>query len=246
MGATRTRATVDIVTASAIEEHLVSCLKAAPCAVEPFPHFYASSAFPTDFYAAILDHLPKNEEFTSGGKTWFGLDLEESGFTHLSSAKAAFWRDFTSWLLGESFLRSMLTLVYPYLEDRFADRNATFVSSASLARSMAGHVLGPHTDMKHRVMTLLFYLPKEDSTPLPGTSIYKPRVKDFSCSGGPHYGFENFQKTATINFQTNTVFGFVKTARSFHGVEPWSEPQYIRDTLQYEIHDSDRAYYYGR
>ena len=228
------------------EAHVVGCLTAAPRESEPFPHFWANHVFPPDVYAAILKHLPEGDEFASGGPCWQGLDLNEAGIGRMSAAKAAFWREVAGWLLGESFLRAMAALAYPYLKDRFAGRNATLVSSASFARATVGHVLGPHTDMKHRVMTLVFYFPERDGTPLPGTSIYVPRDRNFTCPGGPHYGFEPFRKLATIQFQTNTVFGFVKTTNSFHGVEPWSDPAYVRNTLQYEIHDADRAFYYGR
>ena len=130
--------------------------------------------------------------------------------------------------------------------DRFAERpNATFTSSASLSRTKSLFMLGPHTDMPHRIISIVFYLPESDQTTLPGTSIYEPRDATFECPGGPHHGFENFRKLATIRFKPNTAFAFFKTPKAFHGVEPWAEPEFARDTMQYEVHDADRAYYYG-
>ncbi len=112
------------------------------------------------------------------------------------------------------------------------------------ARSTSGFVLGPHTDMQHRVVTVLFYLAKNDENPEAGTSIYKARGEEFICPGGTHYGFEEFQKLATMTYVPNIAFGFLKSDTSFHGVEPWTSPDFNRDTLQYEIHDSDRSFYY--
>lgn len=231
---------------TAAEAHLVDRLKAVPHESQPFPHFYASGVFPADVYADMVRFFPGEGEFSHGGAYWSGLDLTDGRVGHMSAPKAAFWRDVSGWLLGDSFLKSMVALTYPYLKERFADRNPTLVPFASFARSTAGHALGPHTDMKHRVFTLVFYFPETDGAPLSGTSIYTPRESGFTCPGGRHYGFEAFRKIATIRFQPNTVFGFVKTANSFHGVEPWSDPAFVRNTLQYEINDADKAYYSAR
>ena len=47
-----------------------------------------------------------------------------------------------------------------------------------------------------------------------------------------------------MKYLPNTVFGFFKTDQSFHGVEPWEDAQFTRDTMQYEISDPNRAAYY--
>ena len=107
-------------------------------------------------------------------------------------------------------------------------------------------VLGPHTDMAHRIITLVFYLAEDSEHWQAGTSQYVPRDVMFRCSGGPHYGFGDFKKVATAKFLPNTVFGFFKSDYSFHGVEPWNDLNFIRNSIQYEINDTNKARYYGK
>jgi len=229
-----------------IEDFVTQRLRAAPFDDTPYPHLFIDNVFPEDFYRELLANFPTDSEFIRDDDYRFGLPVNETGFLRLSATKREFWREFSGWLLAEPFMRSVANLFLPALMVRFADRpNASFTCSASLGRTKSSFVLGPHTDMQHRVISIVFYLPQSDRTTLPGTSIYEPRDKTFQCPGGPHYGFENFRKLATIQFKPNTAFAFFKTPISFHGVEPWAEREFVRDTMQFEIHDADRAYYYG-
>jgi len=231
---------------SAIQSHVIERILAAKIEAEPYPHFFIDHVFPEDFYQQLLAHLPSDDEFISPDEYRFGLELDAGGLTRVDPAKKIFWQGMCDWLLAEPFMTSMASLFYPHLKLRFFDReNVALKSTASLARSKSGFLLGPHTDMPHRVLSLIFYLPQDDQNWQAGTSIYQSRDGEFSCKGGPHHGFENFKKTATIRFIPNVVFGFLKSDVSFHGVEPWSDPDFCRNSLQYEIHDTDRAHYYG-
>ena len=73
-----------------------------------------------------------------------------------------------------------------------------------------------------------------------GTSIYRPR-SPFTCDGGPHYPFDPFERIKTTRFAPNTLFMFVKSDISFHGVEPISDPGVERDLLLYSIRIRDAA-----
>lgn len=96
--------------------------------------------------------------------------------------------------------------------------------------------LGPHSDSTKKVLTLLFYLPGDLSQEHLGTSIYMPRDPSFICLGGPHYPFEKFERIYSVPFRPNALFGFVKTANSFHGVEPLKEHESCRrQLLLYDI-----------
>ena len=39
------------------------------------------------------------------------------------------------------------------------------------------------------------------------------------CPGGPHYPFEEFTRQETVEFLPNRLLMFVRTGKSFHGVE---------------------------
>jgi hypothetical protein len=64
-----------------------------------------------------------------------------------------------------------------------------------------------------------------------GTSIYKPRNSEFTCWGGPHHPFDQFERTTTVEFLPNRLLAFPKTDRSFHGVEPIEREQVRRRLL---------------
>jgi len=68
-----------------------------------------------------------------------------------------------------------------------------------------------------------------------GTSLYVPKDPQFTCPGGPHHDFELFRRVHTMEYLPNTLFAFMKTPDSFHGVEPITQPEVQRDLLLYDI-----------
>jgi hypothetical protein len=101
-----------------------------------------------------------------------------------------------------------------------------------LIRDVAGYHIGPHTDSPQKVITVLFYLPSDESLVGAGTSIYVPRDSSFTCEGGPHYEAKDFVINYTMPFKPNSAFAFLKSNNSFHGVEPCEG---TRDVLLYDI-----------
>jgi len=228
------------------EEYVSEKIRSAKIENEPFPHFMIKDIFPSEFYIDLLANLPINSEFNCDDQYRFNLNLNSEGLNRIQSDRAVFWKQFLSWMSSESFKRTVTSKIYPHLRLRFFTRkNLKLESKISLARNKSGFILGPHTDMAHRVLTLIFYLPQDHAHWEAGTSLYIARDSAFTCSGGPHYEFKNFKKLATVKFMPNTLFGFIKTNRSFHGVEPWADKNFIRDTINYEIQDSDRSHYYN-
>jgi hypothetical protein len=85
-------------------------------------------------------------------------------------------------------------------------------------------------------VSLLFYLPPDDSMRHLGTSIYAPRDPTLRCEGTAHHPFERFKRVATMEYRPNTLFGFFKTDRAFHGVDPIADERVERDLLLYNIY----------
>ena len=102
-------------------------------------------------------------------------------------------------------------------------------------RDLTNYSIGPHTDAPHRLITMLFYCPEDDSRQHLGTSIYWPNDNDFRCRGGPHYPFNRFRKITTMPYKRNSLFAFFKDERSFHGVEPIPDAQCERDLMLYDV-----------
>jgi|APFre7841882724_1041349.scaffolds.fasta_scaffold00236_8 hypothetical protein len=213
----------------------------------PFPHFCAADVFPADFYARMLEHFPEAEVMPklksvrpvgSGySEQRLCIPLTPGDVGRLPAAQRAFWMEHAPWLLGEPFLRALMTRFSPWLQERFqAYDDVPFSNEILLVDDHTRYALGPHSDSPKKVLTLLFYLAEDLSQEHLGTSIYVPKQPGFACNGGPHYPFEDFERMYTVPFRPNTLFGFVKTANSFHGVEPIAEDERCRRKLMlYDI-----------
>ena len=246
-------------TPSDVRHHLQYGIANAPIRPYPFPHFYLEDAFPDEFYAAILGHLPDTEIYRSiaetgrvdreaekGGRTDLFQDRYTITMGTMGGAAAieafepgdgAFWREFLGWLTDEPFCDLVLQKFDPYLRQRFQDTpdGVRFGTDVQLIRDFTNYSLGPHTDHRAKVVVLLFYLAATRDRPDLGTSIYVPNDPNFRCEGGPHYAAKTFTQVATMAYRPNAMMGFLKTSNSFHGVEPVSGADTRRDLIQFSI-----------
>jgi hypothetical protein len=168
------------------------------------------------------------------------LPLTPAAVGALPEPYGSFWRETAQWLLGGSFTRVVLQKFSHLLAQRFEDPTTVkYYHEALVVQDSTDYVLGPHTDSPLKVLSFLFYLPADDSMPHLGTSMYLPKDPSFTCGGGPHHGFEGFDRLLTVPYVPNTLFGFIKTPNAFHGVEPVSEPNVKRALLLYDIRTQD-------
>lgn len=212
----------------------------------PFPHIYVRDVFPSDFYEEIRRQLPPKDVFktlTALQRVGVGysdsrlvLPLTKDAVAGLEEPFRTFWRGISSWMLGSAFGGTVLSMFSDFLQMRFGDPKAKqYHDEALLVQDYTTYSLGPHTDSEAKVLSFLFYLPPDDSLSHLGTSIYVPNDMKFTCPGGPHHPFEKFRRMVTMPFLPNTLFAFLKTANSFHGVEPITETEVRRDLLLYDI-----------
>ena len=125
-------------------------------------------------------------------------------------------------MLSKNLMNFFLSKFLPYISLRFQNQNIQqlkFNSELLLIQDTMNYKIGPHTDSPSKVISFLFYLPKDNSQKELGTSIYMPKDFNFKCNGGPHHPRENFEKITTMPFLPNSLFCFPKTDNSFHGVE---------------------------
>jgi hypothetical protein len=119
-----------------------------------------------------------------------------------------------------AFVAKFASALGPRLDRILASSDALRVrGDALLVNDQTNYAVGPHTDAPHRLVTFLFYLPKDDSMRDLGTSVYRPKDSNFVCWGGPHHPFEKFEHVRTVEFLPNRLLAFPKTEKSFHGVE---------------------------
>jgi hypothetical protein len=211
----------------------------------PYPHILVRDVFEPELYRRMQENLlppnlmrPIKEERAVGSAysdARYVYTLSRDKVGALPQPYGAFWDEFTSWLLGTPFAQALFNKFGIYIHQRFGDPKPAFYNEALLVDDRMRYVLGPHSDTPSKVITLLFYLPADDSRAHLGTSIYAPRDPSFRCPGGPHHPFDLFHRVTTMPYVPNTLFAFFKTDNSFHGVEPIRDRDYRRHLLLYDI-----------
>ena len=232
---------------SAVKEQVIYRIANAPISEYPYPHFYLEDVFPTQFYAELRANWPDSSSLVSLPDTGrvtkglyeerFVLPLNAKGISRLSEDRRAFWTEFGRWFMAPRFLTAMVDKFDRYVQARFGPEidQVKFEADALVVRDHTNYKIGPHTDAPHRLLSLLFYCPDDDTMKHLGTSIYVPLDPNFRCQGGRHHKHAQFQRIRTMEYKPNSLFAFFKTDNSFHGVEPISEQNIERDVLLYDI-----------
>jgi hypothetical protein len=231
---------------SSVSWHVLYKIANAPINPFPFPHIYVRDVFPQDFYRQLRAHLPPAEALRSlralgrvvgdYPETRHVLPLTPESVQALDEPLRRFWNDLASWMLGGQFGQFLIPKFAEFLEMRLGDLSkARFHDEALVVQDYSTYSLGPHTDTPAKVAAFLFYLPQDDSMQHLGTSIYMPRSPDFRAVGDVHHAFDDFERIVTMPYLPNSLFAFLKTDNSFHGVEPIAEPNIRRDLLLYDI-----------
>ncbi len=219
----------------------------APINPFPYPHLFIRDVFPEDFYADLLRHVPPKEALVPLVEARKSVDsdysrnrsvllMNDQSLGQLDEPYRSFWAGVGGMLLAGNLGPLLMSKFSQAIDGRFTGQAAIEVADeALLVQDHADYSLGPHTDSPSKVFSLLFYLPADDTRAHLGTSIYVPKDRSFTCQGGPHYPFENFDRMLTMPYLPNTAFGFVKTPNAFHGVEPVTEGDGQRTLLLYDI-----------
>ncbi|NJN39800.1 MAG: hypothetical protein HC807_01585 [Gammaproteobacteria bacterium] len=213
----------------------------------PFPHFYIHPIFPDPFYQALRKRLPDvsayrrlDETGTVTKDTYterFICTVEELEERESTDAGDSFWFDLNVWLMGASFARLVMHKFRDPITDRFGLGSQIHTATdARMVRDFSNYAISPHTDTPRKLVSLLFYLPPDESMLDLGTSIYAPKDPSFRCEGTGHHSFDRFNKVATMPYRPNSLFGFFKTDRAFHGVDRIAAPGVVRDLLLYNIY----------
>ena len=222
----------------------------------PFPHFCVSPVFPEDYYRELQAQLPPTEalkpihehgtvgianketgEVTRSYEPRFIAELATLEDDEKSSDRGRFWRELSSWLLGDAFRDLMIEKFRVGIGHRFGEQAHLQTDvEGRFVRDFQQYVIHPHTDQPAKLVSLLFYLPADDSLRRHGTAFYRPIDPNFRCRGTTRHPFEAFRKVAAMSFLPNTLVGFLKTDFSFHGVEEIKEERIERNVLLYNIY----------
>jgi precorrin-6B methylase 2 len=214
--------------------HVLERVAAAQIVEDPFPYSVIDNILPDDYYAEVLAHFPSSESLRPIGETGrvprgayeerLVVLFTDDEFARMTDAQQRFWKEFASWMYSDLFLNAFVAKFGRALEPRLSRILETSDAlkvrgDALLVNDQTNYAVGPHTDAPHRLVTFLFYLPRDSSMRELGTSVYKAKDPSFTCWGGPHHPFDKFDFVRTVEFLPNRLLAFPKTERSFHGVE---------------------------
>ena len=229
------------------ELHLTYKVANAPIHSFPYPHCYVPDVFPDDFYAAMQQHLPdpaamipiEQARGAKGYKERFVLELNQGRLSALPETQKNFWSNVGAWLLSGRLQQIMLGKFGPFLTRRTDAFD--FSADAMLIQDITDYKIGPHCDAPGKVVTMLFYLPADNSQAHLGTSLYQPKDPTFTCPTGIHHPPDAFNRVVTMPFRPNSLFTFVRSDTSFHGVEPVGDPDCRRWLLLFTIYARPKA-----
>lgn len=231
-------------------KHVLSRIRETTLQPEPFPHKIVDNVFPDGYFDELTSQFPSDSSMgplSETGRVTKGayaermcILLEPDGILKLPERQRAFWVELSQWLFHPDFINGVGDIFWPYLENRFAfyrtrEGRVRLRGDGLIVSDRTNYEIGPHSDSSHRLITFLFYLPKDDSLRLHGTSIYRPKDRSFVCGRGLHYPFDKFERVSTTEFIPNRLFCFVKNERSFHGVEALAQAGIERRLLIYNV-----------
>lgn len=227
-----------------VEQHVRYRIANAPVNPYPFAHFYVDNVFPPEFYAQLLEDLPDtggyepiNETGTVTNGSYderYVCDLDKLAGERPSSPV---WPAIASWLMRPAFAEFIVRKFQGAIAERFGKgRKLVLSTECRLVRDFSNYAIPPHTDSAHKLVSLLFYLPPDDSMRHLGTSIYLPRDAELRSDGSQHFRSDGFLHVARADYRPNSLFAFVRTDFSFHGVEPIADRAVERDLMLYNIY----------
>lgn len=234
--------------------HVIDRLRSSSVLWDPYPHYYLEDVFPTEYYQFLLRYLPDSSVYNNlFAVTSLKLDhfrhrdqrdLNDGWTDLLPDEIKGFWVDFNRWFMGPEFARTVLHTFSEPMRERFGEEEfwPDVSVEAQFIRHRAGYFLGPHSDLYTKLVVVLFYLAPDDSSAHLGTSLYRPKDPGFTCPDSKHYSFDDFVNVKTAPYKPNSLLAFVRSDRSFHGLEPLSQQDIAggpRDLIQYVLHDKE-------
>lgn len=223
---------IDHALAQRVVDHWKKVIPATDLRSEPFGHFCVENVFPDDVYQSILDLKLGSEHLKAINlKTWSRSDgtstrdwlyLADEAYDALDPERRVFWATLSHALCSDVFrrliydkLKADIALRLAIDEDQVADA-PTYVG-AWLVRDTDGYRIKPHPDGHPRVVTIMFYLPEDDSRTDLGTSVYEEGSRFERLTG------KRFKEVYRFPFKRNSMAVFAVNdlpgKRSLHGRE---------------------------
>lgn len=226
-----------------VRSSLQAALDAAEVTTDPFSHLYLRDAFPAHIYAQMLDSVPALECFRPDNPAKYGaaalrfhpasggapapvscrytMPLDDAHLAQLPEPQRDLWTGVSAALKSEELRQRVFSAFAPALCRRFRidarglERMAAY-PRPTLIRDLSGYWIAPHPDSRAKIVTVQFYLPRDDSQRALGTTLYRRRLLNPRVLLAPSNMYEPVRR---LEFSPNTGYLFPVGSRSWHGRE---------------------------
>jgi len=222
-----------------VTEHAVAAVERASASAEPYFHLDLTHFFPDDVYRRMMETLPVSSDYrpmsgrskdsnrADGTPTRVKIDLFPEYVRFLPREKRALWDVIGRALCSAPLQAAFMRRLAPGLERRFGEsyRNVGMFPVPVLTRDVTGYQIPPHTDTHWKGITVLIYLPPDDSLQHIGTVIHEKLPNG------------SLRRAGQGKFAPNSGFAFAVGDNTWHSVDPVGPEVTTRDLiiLQYFV-----------
>ena len=241
-----------------LKNSLIRNIESSELLDKPFVHKFVENVFPENVYNELINNIPNKSCYVpilDTGTVKKGYSPERYVFNlqdtkilnKLEYDQKLFFNNLLEAIISNELFNSFTFGFSKTIDERlknlsktekqkFGTSNYKFYMRAELVKDFTKYSIGVHTDAIHKLISFLFYLPKDDSLKKIGTSIYEPIKKETDHNvSGQHFSrnstTKKFKKVKTCPFIPNSVLIFPVTKYSYHGVEEINIQQRERNLL---------------
>ncbi len=242
MPATATRRRISSSAQSAMMPHIVRAFELADVSDAPFSHLFARDIFPTDVYQQMLTNLPDPKSYQAqdskvlddGTPTRSYYQLDRSGLAAMEEPARELWASVVEAVLSDEFKAGVFRQLKTDLSWRFGIKDVEQIECGPrprLVRDVSGYRIAPHPDTRKKVVTMMIYLPQDESQKDLGTSLYKRKLS----LQGITRKCKRFREIKRFPFIPNSGFAFAVNnclqKKSWHGREMIKRDAGVRNSL---------------
>jgi len=193
-----------------IVSHGARSILAGTLTEKPFPHLVFPDFFSGDVYRRLLASWPDLDRYVdlNGARTRKQYTLWDKRVEAGDPERTALWRAVSDALSAQAIQDAFRARLEPGLRIRAKGSGEPWPvpmhPQPVLYADFDGYAIKPHPDTRRKVMTVLIYMPEDESRPELGTTIYK-----VSPMGVFHWKTYGLVKVKTAAFAPNTGFAFV-------------------------------------
>ncbi len=195
---------------NSVIRHGVDSIRAASVFEKPYPHMTFQNFFAPDVYGRLIAGWPDLDRYVdlNGARTRKQYTLWDRRVEAGDGERTAMWRAVSDALSAPEIQAALRERLHRGLEMRAKGSGERWpipmYPQPVLYADFDGYAIKPHPDTRRKVLTMLIYMPEDESQRDLGTAVYK--ISPLGVFAWKSYGLV---KEKTAPFLPNTGFAFV-------------------------------------